>query len=208
VIELGAGRGPTARVSRMLPLDATEAWPLVADARHHTRWVPLTRVGLDGREGPVPTDAQPQVGDIVMAVSGPGARRGWPGLVDRMRVERYECPLDPVPGVAVFVKLGPVILGTARIEVEPVGPGCSRVTWSESVHLRGIPRAATAWIGAVLLHLMIALVVHRMAREAERLAAARSDGPPERGRPEQTQQIIAGTPIHATNCGHPRNGTH
>jgi hypothetical protein len=142
-----------------------------------------------------------------MAVSGPGARRGWPGLVDRMRVERYECPLDPVPGVAVFVKLGPVILGTARIEVEPVAPGCSRVTWSESVHLRGLPRAATAWIGAVLLDLMIALVLRRMVGEAQRLAAGHPAVPPEHDATEDTQQIAARTPIHATNCGHPRNGT-
>jgi hypothetical protein len=191
----------------MLPLDATEAWPLVADARHHTRWVPLTRVGLDGRDGPVAPDAEPQVGDVVMAVSGPGARRGWPGLVDRMRVERYECPLDPVPGVALFVKLGPVILGTARIEVEPVAPGCSRVTWSESVHLRGLPRAATAWIGAVLLDLMVTLVLRRMVREAQRVAAGRPTPVEDGAAPIATQQIDARTPIHATNCGHSRNGT-
>jgi hypothetical protein len=102
-----------------------------------------------------------------MAVSGPGARRGWPGLVDRMRVERYECPLDPVPGVALFVKLGPVILGTARIEVEPVAPGCSRVTWSESVHLRGLPPGATRWLGALLVDAMLRLVLDRAVREAQ-----------------------------------------
>lgn len=188
-------RHPSARVERVLPLEAARAWPLVADARHHTRWVPLTRVGLDGRDGPAPADADPQVGDVVRAVSGPGARHGGPGLVDRMRIERFEAPLGSVPGVAVFVKLGPVLLGTARIEVEPVGPGSSLLTWTETVHLRGLPVTATAWAGALLVDVMLRLTVRRLSRETRRLT-------------EGTQRIAATKPICATNNGSTRNVTH
>lgn len=174
-------RMPWARVSCDLPLDADDAWRLVADARHHTRWVPLTRVDLT-RPAPGapaagwavwPGGAQPEEGDEILAVSGPFARRGAPGLVDRMRIERFEPPLGAVPGVAVFVKLGPVLLGTARIEVEQTG-ATSRVTWSETVHLRGLRPDATRWAGVVLVDLMLRLVMSRAAREAGRAAAQRS----------------------------------
>ncbi len=205
-------RIPTAWVERTLPLPPDQAWSLVADARHHARWVPLTRVDLarpsasgakgasgaasasedtgaseaasasettdatGAREatgtGPAPgwvwcdAAAEPQPGDLVVAVSGPRARRGGGGLVDRMRIERYEQPLDAVPGTAVFVKLGPVLGGTARIVVTGDGPGRSRVGWSEEVFLRGLPRQLTQWIGAVLVHGMLALTLHRVRREA------------------------------------------
>lgn len=170
-----------ARASRDLPLDADAAWQLVADARHHARWVPLTRVdltrpapGAPGSGWPVwPGSAAPEEGDEILAVSGPFARRGAPGMVDRMRIERFEPPLGAVPGVAVFVKLGPLLLGTARIEIEPTGQ-TSRVTWSETVHLRGLPPVATRWAGVVLVDLMVRLVLFRAAREAVRLAAQRN----------------------------------
>jgi hypothetical protein len=170
-----------ARVSRDLPLDADQAWRLVADARHHTRWVPLTRVDIT-RPAPDapgagwavwPGGAEPEEGDDILAVSGPYARRGWPGVVDRMRIERFEPPLGAVPGVAVFVKLGPLLLGTARIEVEPTG-ATSRVTWSEAVHLRGLPAGATRWLGVLLVDGMLRLVLSRAAREAGLLAAQRT----------------------------------
>lgn len=166
-------RTPWARVSRVLPLDAERAWDLVADAQHHTRWVPLTRVDRTRPSaeaaGPGwerwPGRTGPEVGDRIVAVTGPTARRGGPGLVDRMRIERYERPLGAVPGVAVFQKLGPVLLGTARIEVEAAGAS-ARVTWSEQVHLRGLPPVATRWLGVLLVDGMLRLVLGRAAREA------------------------------------------
>lgn len=158
-------RTPWARASRVLPLDAERAWDLVADARHHTRWVPLTRVDLVRRSAGAAGGTTPEVGDEIRAVTGPTARGGGPGLVDRMRIERYERPLGAVPGVAVFQKLGPVLLGAARIEVEAAGSS-ARVTWSESVHLRGLPPAATRWLGVLLVDRMLGLVLRRAAREA------------------------------------------
>lgn len=163
---------PWARVSRVLPLEPAQAWELVADARHHARWVPLTRVHLRHRDTPSsawvrPADGTPPAaGDEIAAVSGPFARQGAPGLLDRMRVERFEPPLGAVPGVAVFVKLGPVLLGTARIEVDAAAPGSSRVEWSEAIYLRGLPRSWTVWCGAVLVDLMLRMVLARAEREA------------------------------------------
>lgn len=170
-----------ARVERVLPLDADAAWRLVADARHHAGWVPLTRVDLQRPDGvawawePRPDDSAPEAGDVVVAVSGPTARRGGPGMVDRMRIERFEPPLGQVPGVAVFVKHGPVLLGTARIEVAAAGPGRARVTWAEQVHLRGLPPALTRGVGTVLLDGMLTLVLRRAAREAALRAQRTAD---------------------------------
>ena len=66
---------PIDAVVRSFPVDAATAWGLVADLRNHERWIPLTRVSLDG-----PAAA----GATVTAVSGPFARRGFPGLADVM----------------------------------------------------------------------------------------------------------------------------
>ncbi|QZN86184.1 SRPBCC family protein [Cellulomonas sp. C5510] len=161
-------------MSRTIPLGAAEAWELVADVRHHGRWVPSTRVTLCRPLGaawqPRAPEASPEPGDQVEAVTGPWARRGGGGLVDRMRIERFDPPLGAAPGVAVLVKLGPVLLGSARIEVAAAGPGSARVTWSEQVHLRGLPPALTAWAGAAGTDRMIDLVLRRAAREAQRSA--------------------------------------
>lgn len=169
---------PTAWVERTLPLPPRQAWDLVADARHHARWVPLTRVGLAREDpsapapGPLPgwswcdPDDTPRSGDLVVAVSGPGARRGGRGLVDRMRIERYEPPLDAVPGTAVFVKIGPLLGGTARIVVTAEGPEESRVCWSEAVHLRGLPPVLTEWLGAIGLHAMLTWALRRIGHDA------------------------------------------
>lgn len=187
-------RFPTVRVGLSLPLPAEQAWELVADARHHGHWVPLTRVDLarravagaspsgpatgsmtaghSGRPEPAPgwswcpPELPPRAGDIAVAVSGPGARRGAPGLVDRMRIERYDPPRGSTPGTADFVKLGPVLGGAARITVAGDGPGRSRVTWSERVHLLGAPPVLTGWLGALGLRAMLGLVIRRIERDA------------------------------------------
>lgn len=82
-----------------------------------------------------------------------------------MRIERYEPPLDTVPGTAVFVKLGPVLGGTARIVVTPQASGTG-VTWSEQVYLRGLPPVLTEWAGAALIHAMLVLTLRRLRRDA------------------------------------------
>ncbi len=126
---------PIDAVVRSFPVDATTAWSLVADLRNHERWIPLTRVSLDG-----PAAA----GATVTAVSGPFARRGFPGLADVMTVDRYDPPVGAEPGIATFTKIGHVLKGHASIVVVPAGPSSSRVFWSENVYLAGpLPRRLT-----------------------------------------------------------------
>ncbi|KSW14017.1 SRPBCC family protein [Cellulomonas sp. B6] len=149
-----------ASVTRALPVPAAAAWDALTDARRHAAWVPLTRVTTDG---------PPRLGTRVEAVSGPWARRGAPGLVDRMVVTRYDAPGDDAggaAGVAVFGKQGPVLLGEATIVVLPTGPGACRVTWSEDVPLAGpLPARLTARLTRPVLRLMVRLVLRRAARE-------------------------------------------
>ncbi|MBO3096384.1 SRPBCC family protein [Cellulomonas dongxiuzhuiae] len=147
--------GPgTASVTRALPVPADVAWRALTDARRHTAWVPMTRVRTDG---------PPRLGTRVVAVSGPGARRGWPGLVDRMVVTRYVPPGD-APGVAVFTKRGPLLLGSSTVTVLATSPTTCRVTWSEHVPLAGpLPGALTARLTAPVLGAMLRVVLRRAA---------------------------------------------
>jgi len=142
----------TASVTRALPVPADVAWRVLTDARRHGRWVPLTRILTDG---------PPRLGQRVVAVSGPGARRGLPGLVDQMVVTQYEAP-GHLPGVAVFTKQGPLLLGSATIVVVAASPTTCRVTWSEHVPLAGpLPTALTARATAPLLRAMLRVVLRR-----------------------------------------------
>ncbi|UZN04178.1 SRPBCC family protein [Cellulomonas sp. S1-8] len=150
----------TAAVTRALPVPADVAWDALTDARRHGAWVPMTRVEVDGPTG---------VGQRVAAVSGPGARRGLPGLPDRMVVTRFDPPgtdAGGATGVAVFAKQGPVLLGEATVVVVPTGPSTCRVTWTEHVPLAGpLPRELTARVTAPLLGAMLRVVLRRAARD-------------------------------------------
>ncbi|MBD7917190.1 SRPBCC family protein [Cellulomonas sp. Sa3CUA2] len=157
--EPASGPG-TASVTRALPVPADVAWRALTDARRHTAWVPMTRVRTDG---------PPRLGTRVVAVSGPGARRGWPGLVDRMVITRYVPPGDAAgdgPGVAVFTKRGPLLLGSATVTVLATSPTTCRVTWSEHVPLAGpLPGALTARLTAPVLGAMLRVVLRRAAAD-------------------------------------------
>ena len=143
--------------SRTLPIPADAAWELLTDARNHARWVPLTRVEVDG---PV------RVGTRIAATSGPGARRGWPGLVDRMVVTRADPP-GPTR-VAVFVKRGPVLLGEARIEVTALGATHSHVRWSEDVYLAHLAPG----VGRAIVRPFLTTMVRRaLAAAADEIGA-------------------------------------
>ncbi|MCC2334241.1 SRPBCC family protein [Cellulomonas wangsupingiae] len=146
----------TATVTRALPVPADVAWRILTDTRRHGQWVPMTRILTDG---------PPRVGQHVVAVSGPGARRGLPGLVDRMVVTRYDAP-GRLPGVAVFTKQGPVLLGSATIVVVASSPTTCRVTWSEHVPLAGpLPTSLTARATSPLLRAMLRMVLRRAAAD-------------------------------------------
>lgn len=145
----------TVAVSRVLPLDAAAAWDLLLDGRNHERWIPLTRIDLP--DGPL------RLGARFEATSGPFARRGAPGLLDRMRLDRCDPPTADRPGDALFTKLGPLLLGDAGLSVADAGPGRARVTWSERVVLAGPVPAGP--VLAPVLGLMLRLALARIARE-------------------------------------------
>lgn len=140
-----------------LPLPAEAAWALVTDVRNHARWVPLTRIDAVADLG---------LGDGFTAVSGPGARRGVPGLPDRMVVEELTVPdsATGAVGVARYRKLGPVLLGTAEVRVRPAGDAATLI-WTEDVHLRGLPRGLTAPLLRPVLEGMLRVVVRRLRAE-------------------------------------------
>ena len=141
---------------RRLTGDAAAVWALVTDARRHAAWIPLTRIDASG---------PPALGTEVVAVSGPFARRGAPGLVDRMRITRFDPPAGGRPGVAVFTKTGRVLRGDARIVVLPDDEPGTRVRWSEAVYLAGpLPRRWTAAVLAAPLRVMLRLALARAAR--------------------------------------------
>ncbi|WP_298461491.1 SRPBCC family protein [uncultured Cellulomonas sp.] len=151
----------TVAVTRVIPLPLTQAWELVVDPRHHARWIPLTRITVEG----LPIG----VGTQVRAVSGPFTDRGVPGLLDTMRVDVFDPPGPGHPGEAQFTKLGPVLLGSAGIFAAGVDDGRTAVTWTETVHLAGpVPRALTAALLAPVMHLMLRFALYRVGRDAAR----------------------------------------
>ena len=178
-----------ATASRRIPLPADEAWELVTDVRNHARWIPWTRIHTPG---PL------RVGGLFVAASGPAWLPGG-GFLDRMVVERLDAPSGLAPadtelpgraelparaaglsahspagegtGVAVFRKMGPVLLGTAEVHVRATGPCESDVTWLETVHVKGLPPRLTAAPLRVVLAAMTRLALRRIAAEVE--AAAR-----------------------------------
>ncbi len=156
------------RLSHDLPLPVGEAFDLVADPRTHGTWVPLTRFEPGATTGAARTSSgddgwYPAPGATFTVVSGPGARRGGPGFVDRMRITTWTPPSASSghpdanrPGLAEFRKLGPVLLGTAGFRVEALSASSSRVVWWEDVHVTDVlPRGLTAPAADVVLRLMI-----------------------------------------------------
>ena len=143
---------------RRVAAPASRVWPVLVDARNHAAWIPLTRVETDG---------PPSVGTQVVAVSGPGAVRGGPGLVDRMEIIRLDPPRPGHVGVAVFAKRGPVLAGEAVIELAETGDTCL-VRWTERVHLAGPwPVGLTAAVLAPALDGMLRLALSRAAAQVE-----------------------------------------
>lgn len=149
---------------RVLPVPAEEAWTLLTDMRNHARWIPLTRI-----EAP----ASLPVGAVFTAVSGPFAVRGAPGFPDTMEVTLAVPPHTDqngpgTTGSVTYRKLGPVLLGTAGLEIRPLGPHTCEVTWEERVHLRGLPPALTAPFLRPVLGAMVGYALRRVGDELAR----------------------------------------
>ncbi|MFJ8648522.1 SRPBCC family protein [Streptomyces sp. NPDC093546] len=119
------------RIERWAPLDAAEAWRRVTDWPAHGARVPLTRVTV------VP-DGPTHGGSRINARTGVGRF----GFDDPMEVVRWE---PPGPGRAVGLcrleKRGRVVTGWAEIAVHAATDRRTRVTWTEDLRVRGLPRA-------------------------------------------------------------------
>ena len=163
------GRVPGARrvaVTRVLPGQPGALFDLVADVRHHSRWIPLTSGAFPaGPSGdPLPDGPLPRGARFTMY--------SHPGIVDRMEVVGLDRPALGSSGSErhslVLRKAGPLLQGTAGIDVEPVDHASSLVTWWEEVALAGpLPARLTSRLLAVPLGLMLRLALHRVARELD-----------------------------------------
>lgn len=140
--------------SRTLDLPPEWAYAVVTAARHHGRWIPLTRVEAPAR--PL------REGDEIVG-------RSALLLVDRMRVTRADPPRE-----LRLVKTGPLLLGEVTITVRSAGQGRAVVDWAENgVHLRGpLPRRLTAALLRPSLEAMTALALWRIDRSVRRRRAA------------------------------------
>ncbi|MEP7765833.1 SRPBCC family protein [Sanguibacter sp. 25GB23B1] len=158
----GQARARRYEASATVPLPTEEAFTLVADARNHDRWIPLTHGRFpDAPPGPLPRGAR-----FTMLST--------PGIVDRMIVT----DLGGHPSTTLsttFRKAGPLLHGVAGIEVRPGTTGdTSRITWWEDVHLAGpLPARLTRVVVGPFLVLMLRYALRGVVREVAASPAAR-----------------------------------
>ncbi|MFJ7958830.1 SRPBCC family protein [Streptomyces sp. NPDC096319] len=118
------------RIERTVPLPPAEAWRRLTDWPAHGRQVPLTRTRV-----------------LTPGPNGPGTRftartgLGRLSFDDPMEVVRWEPPAPGRPGVCRLTKSGRVVRGWALVEVADAPGGGSRVSWTEELSVRGLPRA-------------------------------------------------------------------
>ncbi|MFF8289328.1 SRPBCC family protein [Streptomyces sp. NPDC016309] len=120
------------RIARAVPMSAAEAWRRLTDWPAHAALVPLTRATAM-TPGPV------RAGSRFTMRTGVGRV----AFDDPMEVVRCEPPGPDGAGAGVcrLEKRGRVVAGWAEIEVRETAPGAVRVTWTEEVRVRGLPRA-------------------------------------------------------------------
>ncbi|MEV3988414.1 SRPBCC family protein [Streptomyces sp. NPDC049837] len=125
------------RIVRGAPMSAAEAWRRLTDWEAHAARVPLTRARAVSA-------GHARVGSRFTMRTGIGPV----GFDDPMEVVRWEPP-EPggtAAGVCRLEKRGRVVTGWAEIEVREAVAGAVRVTWTEELRLRGLPR----WCDPVL----------------------------------------------------------
>ncbi|SEE93987.1 hypothetical protein [Ruania alba] len=134
--------------SRVFSARASTTFAHLTTLPRHEVLIPFTRI--TARPAPA------QVGDTIVAVTG--------GLLRDVMLVTEARPPDDDPcaharcspsGVITFRKVGPVLLGTARIRVTPLGRNTCRVDWTEEVHLVG-PLRLLGPVIAPALHVMTA----------------------------------------------------
>ncbi len=172
----------------LLPVPAERAWAVLLDVRRHARWVPLTRIDV---EGPLPVTA----GRTFTAVSGPGARAGRPGLTDRMRVD-LAAPPHTLTGRA------------GRARSHQARPGAHRLGRARRPTARPAPdrghldRAASAYVACLGGSPTCSAPCRRSRCSGSCCTASRARSGADPARPEPAehamQRFAADRPIRAT----------
>lgn len=119
-------------------------WSHLTDWSTHGEWIPLTHV-----------DVNPSDPDLFTAFSGIGPLV----LEDRMRVRDSHVGDDQ--STCTIDKIGPHLVGVAKMTLTPIGQDRTLVDWSEDVHVPYLPafaapaaaRVASALFRAALMRL-------------------------------------------------------
>ena len=139
---------------------AGRTWDLVTDWSAHGRWVPLTTMTVLRDTG--------GVGTVFVGRSGVGRL----AFDDPLEVVRWEPPTATRAGTAGLVHRGPVVLGTAEVQVVPLPGDRCRLRWTEDVAL--LSRRLSAPLLPLLAgggRLAFGYVLAQVARELEDGAA-------------------------------------
>jgi carbon monoxide dehydrogenase subunit G len=127
---------------------AQDVWDLLTDWEQHDRWMMLTRASGGGAEGA-----------SIQAFTGIGRL----GITDTMTVVVWEPPQR-----CVVRHTGRVVRGSGAFEVAELGPGRSRVVWSEWLDLPLGPLGRVGWlVVGPLARLGVARSLRRLARLVE-----------------------------------------
>lgn len=104
---------------------ASKVWEAIADWQGQSDWMLQTRVFLTSKESA-------GIGVTIEAFTGPlyrfYPRFAWLGVLDLMRVTRWEPPVR-----CDVIHYGKVIKGTGTFEVEAVDDASSIFHWSEEI---------------------------------------------------------------------------
>jgi hypothetical protein len=95
-------------------------WNSIADWTSQGEWMLATRVEVvEDRAG---------VGTKIAAFTGVVPRRGWIGIWDLMEVQKWQPPHR-----CDVIHYGKWLKGTGYFQLEELGPGQTRFTWSEEL---------------------------------------------------------------------------
>ena len=129
---------------------AQDVWDVLTDWKQHDRWMLLTSASGGGAEGA-----------SIQAFTGVGRL----GIHDPMTIVVWEPPRR-----CVVRHTGRVVRGSGAFEVQELGPGRSRIVWSEWLDL---PLGALGRLGWLLVRPLARLGVARSLRRLGRLVEAR-----------------------------------
>jgi carbon monoxide dehydrogenase subunit G len=133
-----------------------QVWAALTDWETHGEWMLATTVRST-------TDQRFGVGAGIEGITGVGPLV----MHDTMTLSQWQPP-PASPARCVVEHTGKVVRGSGAFEVEEVGPGRSRVTWSEWLQLPLGLLGETGWIVVrPLCALFLRVSLRRLARRVE-----------------------------------------